>query len=508
MDLPIHDEILWHACVKARQALGSNAAMDPLLAFPYLVRGSWMNDMNQVSPLLDKANPKDLGEQQITLFHGLWKLELAELFEAPTRLKAMAHSGDLLNARAQFLGAPQQINGFGKYDARDHLDVEANEPDSEYDAAWSTSARFGRAHTTQIVVHNHIPSRLNLSSLVDQRFTPERLSILGRALHSTADFFAHSNYVELLLWSLAWRGRLDPDLVKAFNYDSGSNDLSGPLFRCPLPPEGPRDSGLLRNAVLWYGPSPEETPLVSAVFDQSDTAFSLLHMYASRLVRTDGQDQTDAALDIAMAVFDIQGAALIKGAYGILSTVRDVFAAIGKAARGLLADQLDRLASTQTDAQIKDFMTLTANLVRRYSQQEADEWSRAGRLDYLARTLQADMARELRNQQASKMLLPHHSLIAKDHIDGDAGGHFRFKLACLLATEATSNLLQWHFARPLPKLEDYDNLANSVMIHPWRLLERAGFREGDIASLVHSADGMARWQDQSLSGLNIMEGIP
>jgi hypothetical protein len=29
---------LWHACVKAQQALGSNVAMDPRLAFPYLVR--------------------------------------------------------------------------------------------------------------------------------------------------------------------------------------------------------------------------------------------------------------------------------------------------------------------------------------------------------------------------------------------------------------------------------------------------------------------------------------
>ena len=55
MDLPVHDEILWHACVKANAALGGDAASDPRLAFPYLVRGSWMNDMNQVSPLLDAA---------------------------------------------------------------------------------------------------------------------------------------------------------------------------------------------------------------------------------------------------------------------------------------------------------------------------------------------------------------------------------------------------------------------------------------------------------------------
>lgn len=506
MDLPIHDEILWHGCVKAHQALGTDSVMDPRLAFPYLVRGSWMNDMNQVSPLLDKTRKVDLGAQQVTLFHGLWKLELADLFAAPTRLQSMAHSNELVAARAEYLGAPQHVNGFGKYNRLDHLDVVDNAPKVEYDADWASAARFGRAHTAHVVVQTHIPSRLDTSSLLDERFSPDRLTVLGRALHSTADFFAHSNYVELLLWSLAWRDRLDPTLIKSFNFDNGSNDASQPIFRCPLPPKGVRDPKLLRNAILWYGASPEETPLASAVFDQSDTAFSLLHMYAHRLVRTDGQDQTDAALDIAMAIFDIQGAALIKGAWNILDAVRDVFAAIGREARELLAGQLERSANSQPNAETKGFMRLTATLVRRYNQKEADDWGRAGKLSFLARTLQLDMVRELQTQQSNKMQLAHHSLLAKDHVEEDAGGHLRFKLACLMATEATSKILQWHFAKPVPDLADYDRLANSVMIHPWRILDRGDNFDQTVAARVRSADGMGRWQDETLDGLDILEG--
>src|SRR6185436_15280438 len=130
-----------------------------------------------------------------------------------------------------------------------------------------------------------------------------------------ADFFAHSNYVELLLWSLAWRDALGADLVEAFNYRDASVDAGRPILRCPLP--GPKQdrTTLMNDAILWYGPDPESTPLVSSLFDLKDTTFSLLHIYAAHLERTDGAPQSDAMLDIAMSVFDVQGQKWIKGAW-------------------------------------------------------------------------------------------------------------------------------------------------------------------------------------------------
>jgi hypothetical protein len=100
MDLPVHDEILWLACVRASRRLRAAGALnpwtDPRFAFPYLVRGSWMNDMNQASPLVDKANVKNIGPRQATLFHGLWRLSLADLFDGLTR---MPESQDLQGER-------------------------------------------------------------------------------------------------------------------------------------------------------------------------------------------------------------------------------------------------------------------------------------------------------------------------------------------------------------------------------------------------------------------------
>jgi len=508
MDLPIHDEILWYACVRAAKSLATRAELsvdnDPRVAFPYLVRGSWMNDMNQVSPLLDKLGSDDLGPQQATLFHGLWKLSLEDLLK--TRVARFPHNAELRAASGTILATPQNVDGFGRYNPFDHLDVPLNQPSGEYDASWSSEARAGRAKTAHITVANHVPTRLFSASLTDERLHPQRLTILGRALHTLADFFAHSNYVELLLWSLAWRGQLERGIVDAFNFDDGSEDASGPLFRCPLPPSGPRNSDLLRKAVLWYGASPEETPFVSALFDTKDTVYSLLHVYTAHLVRTDGKPQTEPALDIAMAVFDVQGARLIKGAWEVLDSVANVFRAVGQAARNALASGIER-AAARRDPMTRELMGTAAALVRRYDSKEANQWARAGKLQYLARQLQIEMAAEMREQTPGKMLLPHHSLMAKDHVDDDAQGLLRFKLACLLATEVTARVIEWHFSRTLPDLDTYRRLASSVLIHPWRLLSATPNLDQRLAERVRSADGSARWQHLTLGGLELLEGI-
>src|SRR5688572_18217393 len=54
MDLPIHDAILWKACLVAKERLGPDAIGDPRHFFPLLVRGSWVNDTNQVTVFTDR----------------------------------------------------------------------------------------------------------------------------------------------------------------------------------------------------------------------------------------------------------------------------------------------------------------------------------------------------------------------------------------------------------------------------------------------------------------------
>lgn len=506
MDLSIHDEILWYACVKASRRLAVagklTPARDPRAHFPWLVRGSWMNDMNQVTPLIDFAQNPNIGPQQNTLFHGLWKANVSELLQ--TRAQTYAENGPLLQAAPAILASKKHnIDGFGKYSRFDHLDITDVAPAKEYDDAFS-SARNGRARTADFTVTSHVRTRLTGSLLDDDRLEPRSLTSLGRGLHTVADVFAHSNYVELLLWSLAWRGQLSANFVRAFNFDDGSNDASSALLRCPLPSKGPRDPKLLRNAVLWYGDSPEETPFVSALFDRNDTIFSLLHIYAAHLRRTDGKPQTGPMLDIAMAIFDIQGAPLIKAGWAVLEGIGNFFDAIGQGARNLLAGGLDGAAERAKDSTMRDMMHSTAFLVRHYDSKKAEDWAQAGKLNFLARELQLQMLEELKEQTSGKMLLPHHTLLAKDHVEHEAAGQIRFKLACLLATELSTQLIERHFAPEQPKLEDYDQMASSVLIHPWHMLENTPNLDETVATLVQEAGGIERWQDQSLNGLDIL----
>lgn len=508
MDLSIHDEILWCACVKASQRLTAagklaNPARDPRIHFPWMVRGSWMNDMNQVTPLIDFAQNPNIGAQQNTLFHGLWKVAASDLLQ--NRIQTYDHNGPLLQAAPAILASKKHnVDGFGQYNRFDHLDVESSVAATEYDGALTTSARQGRARTAHFTVTSHVRTRLTGSLLDDDRLEPRALTSLGRALHTVADVFAHSNYVELLLWSLAWRDRLEPNFVKSFNFDDGSNDAAGNLLRCPLPAKGPRASNLLRNAVLWYGDSPQETPFVSALFDKNDTVFSLLHIYAAHLVRTDGKVQTEPMLDIAMAIFDIQGAPLLKGAWAVLEGVNNVFEAIGRGARNLLAHGIDSAASRAHDPATRELMHTTAHLVRHYDSQKANDWAKAAKLDFLARELQTQMLEELKEQTSANMLLPHHSLLAKDHVENEASGIIRFKLGCLLATEVSTKIIERHFSADEPSLADYDEMARRVLIHPWWLLDQHPNLDKTIAPLVQKVGGVERWQDQAVGGLEIL----
>ncbi|HEY6722450.1 MAG TPA: HET-C-related protein [Polyangiaceae bacterium] len=511
MDLAIHDEILWCACVKASRRLTAagklaDPAHDPRSLFPWMVRGSWMNDMNQVTPLIDFAQNPNIGPQQDTLFQGLWKVAVQDLLQNTAH--RYAHNEPLLQAAPGIIASKKHnIDGFGHYNRFDHLDVEENHPATEYDGAWASNARLGRARTAHFTVTSHVRVRLTGSLLDDDRLEPRSLTSLGRALHTVADVFAHSNYVELLLWSLAWRGRLEPDFINAFNFDDGSDNAAGSLLRCPLPAHGPRAENLLRNAVLWYGDSPQETPFVSALFDKSDTIFSLLHIYAAHLLRTDGKPQTEPMLDIAMALFDIQGAKLIKGAWAVLEGIGNVFDAIGQGARNLLARGLDSAADRSTNSTARDLMHDTAHLVRHYDSKKAKDWAEAGRLNFLARELQIQMLEELRGQSPATKLLPHHALLAKDHVEDEAGGRIRFKLGCLLATEVSAQIIERHFSPEEPSLGDYDQMASRVLIHPWWLLEQHPNFDKTLAPLVQKAGGHERWQDQSISGLELLAGV-
>jgi hypothetical protein len=73
MDLTVHNQILWHACVEARRRLKLRNELslenDPTTYFPYLVGGNWITDMNQstiFTDMIPKADDKNQSFHQNT----------------------------------------------------------------------------------------------------------------------------------------------------------------------------------------------------------------------------------------------------------------------------------------------------------------------------------------------------------------------------------------------------------------------------------------------------------
>jgi hypothetical protein len=249
MDLPVHNQILWHACVEAERRLGDNKIGSPTACYPYLVCGSWMNDMNQSTIFTDfigtKNNSVDKPYSAQGAIDGVFKVLWIE------ELKKLLHKMDLGSAETAAAASAFRTlfpdctgkdstatASFGRYCRFDHLDVLENSAPAE-NAAWNRSANFVSESIKDTVSYLKY-SFLFLFSTFDvdpaNRLSRDKITALGRSLHSFEDFYAHSNYVELLLWELAYGERLKPGLVDEFNSRSRF-PICGDKLRpyCPLP---------------------------------------------------------------------------------------------------------------------------------------------------------------------------------------------------------------------------------------------------------------------------------
>jgi hypothetical protein len=470
VDLPIHDQILWQACVLAETRLNGKYLDRPTKYFPLLSRGSWLNDTNQVSCFTDFFSKPQSGkytaavdDRTHSFFVKYWEQKTDEVIGRLARRDA-ALAADALKLCKQLTSATD----FGTYTNHDHMDV-LLETDDEYDG--TNVARTVKGSLDSIA------TRLEMSTIEDTskaaRLHPVQASVLGRALHSIADFFAHTNYVELLLWSVHERNELSSPLVALMDCDPAvwpfDPQLKGGVY---TPVNRPKavDPELGLWPGYWQGDSAAQTPLVSTVFDKQDTSYSLLTLYARHLESMGAKVSTEKELDLVFSVIDVSGAPLAASALRLFAGVDDVvtglFQAAGKLARNMLADWLDGYG---------DAFAAGANLLRTYDGAEAAQWARAGRMRYLAHAVREAMARKLATQLADKTKkpLPHHTLMSKDHPPDRADEQVRFSLACHLATELSARVLEWHFGTAEPAEDGFQKLRASFLVHPADQLGRA-----------------------------------
>jgi hypothetical protein len=500
MDLRYHERIIWNACLEARApSVAANPAHDPLSSFGALSRGSWMNDTNQVTCFTDllsaaaggrggNAPVATVDDAVRTVLQQYWVIQKDRIVSTITKRDA-----SLGAANANVLGRLVDTADFGSYTTLEHLDVLGEAPDAEGLVAGKDHQVTSTIDATFSLCRNRLKRAAG-----GQRFEPQWLSELGRVLHTLADFFGHSNYVELLLWDLSRRRKNDLASLTAYFNRSGVAYTCEPQleegFYTPLPAEGQRLSpreGLY--PLLWYADAPAATPLASCVFDLQDTAFTLLSMYARYLEMTQPELTTDQELNCLFAVLDMSGAPipyeLIRSVVGLTEKVRNDLDDIGRGARRFLVKTLIDIGKRQTrNPSVKALLDTTGALLQEYDSKEAAEWARAGRLRYCARAIHLDFAQRLATHASDKLSpLPHHTLLCKDYPAAEPDASLRFELACLLATAVTAKILGAYFSGgSVPDV--FDSLCDSLLVHPSRALGKK-IKDEQLAALVTGSFG-------------------
>jgi len=500
MDISVHNRILWFACVEAEKRLPENQRIaDPRVCFPWLVRGSWMNDINQATLFSDNIPGAEVELQRF--FNELWRQHLKELIsdlkdEMDVELHNKMYTFVTENSDSE------SVYEIGKYINYDHLDIPNYEqiPEIEKKAEYEfkdtyDSGNFLRSKTVNYTIKEFLKSHLRKSTLRknnDEKLDSTKISILGRVLHTIQDFYAHTNYVELLLWELSWKGNLDTRIVNASNSPSRLFiDPSRRNFICPLPGKDDLNKLRKKDTIFRYGNSPIETPLVSSLFDLRDTAFTLLQFYAKHLENISEEPSlSDRNLDFVMAIFDIPGKSVIKNLYKIGQEVQKAFDNFERLARNFLADQVINLVEDKS-AKYKSAFDALATAIRSYDSNEAKEWARAGKLRYVAYMMKCGLADEMNKINPETILLPHHSLLYKDRLLSQPEDALRYRLACILATEITTELLIWHFSKN-SSADGYDNLAQKYLIHPSLQLEKKRIDVNKMQLIIDKAYGL-RW---------------
>jgi hypothetical protein len=235
------------------------------------------------------------------------------------------------------------------------------------------------------------------------------------------------------------------------------------------------------KTVMWYGFGPHNTPLVSGLFDMRDTAYSILSMYAYHLERVEddfgpmGHEEFDRHLNMVMAIFNFPGGRLMRNFAHLVRGIGNLLHAIGKSVRHGLADYLERRAEKMPEgSKERSALLVTSSVVRFYDSKEAGEWARAARLRVVNMALEADLAKKVGEYQGSWTMrqIPHHTLLNKDGFPSKPEDALRFRLACIMATEVTGEIIAWHFAKH-PAEQRFHELSERYLVHPWHQLKGA-----------------------------------
>lgn len=535
MDLSVHKLILRLALERTKASpkakrfpVGKRALVDRLFYPMWL--GNWASDMNQASAFFDVLETKYRDPYQrwkndgsydfpavIAQNRDRWEMLYATLWDKEREATAA-------DPTYRGIACPDGIdiadaNIIGGYYPLDHFDVADREvprcPSCQqamelgYTASGEAAWRCGSPHpdvpvaregacqwipapdsaeytgaknqlswTVDRAVFEHCLYGPINRSLVGDRLSPDNLRSLGKALHILQDFFAHSNFAELMLLSAK---KLPKELTQALRIAQPGSF-----------------SSFIRDV------APAEMTVVTGRFDQVDTVASILGIYRKGLVPSWDAGEPggggapgrprDLMFEVLFGTFSNEPFAReALRAVKVASGVSDFFSAVGDwVTKGAIAF-FGGVAKLLADAEAQEQITKVQGLLEAATDTQARDYATAGRIQYVEQVIERYLRNRLEADRAKlgPRILPHHTLLAKDRDMVQPECRLVFKLACLLATDLTAEVLELYLTDG--SREEIEAVLRRRIRHPAEMLREEPHTRAALQRLVPRIYGDRWW---------------
>ncbi len=406
------------------------------------------------------------------LFSSLWEDEWSSAQEAGEFSKKMGEMADslALDAPNDASGSPAVTTGkaeeIGVYYPLDHFDVTDQNIYFVQKERWGTREELeldeyknqGFMTTTahaalEYAQQDWLKKAFTATQAADQETTRQNrladhqsLKILGHGLHILQDFYSHSNYIELLLICMAEKDLLNPYWNNRIHHEVHQDKIGtfNAFVLCK------------KHSADQYGTG-EETPVVTGRFDPIDTVHTLLELAIDSIHHHDNDHEkphhasttNERLYNIIFSTFsDID---IVKKTKKPFDTYQAFSNQIDKMQAAVTHFFLDYLVTPAVENIFKDQKQVTDTylLLKNAALDNGrtlQKYRKAGEMLFHQHTIENHLRKTVtKAEQAGKIILPHHALLAKDHDKGNDAVKLSYKLSCALAAEASTEVLVKYF---------------------------------------------------------------
>ncbi|CAK8720362.1 Heterokaryon incompatibility protein Het-C [Candidatus Electrothrix laxa] len=317
----------------------------------------------------------------------------------------------------------------------------------------------------------------------------QALKILGHGIHTLQDFYAHSNYSDLLLICMAeekllngyWNRRIDHLVTET---EVGTFNA---FVLCKEHPDDKHGTG-------------KKNPVVTGRFDTIDTVHTLLHLSGEGIHSHDNEaghddkEKKDRIFRLLFGTFsEIDVVQKMKGTVEAYRALAEQIDEIQEKIAGFFVDYL-------VDPTIKTVLREKEHLIDTYlllkdatlkNDRTLQEYRKAGELLFHQHTIEDHLRKKITTaEQKGEMILPHHALLAKDHDQTNDAVKLSYKLSCALASEATTEVLVKYFQGA--SFSELEPLLKRRYVHPQFHTDQCA-KTGSLNKAIESLNGKWFW---------------